>query len=129
MKPAVNQVELHPGNPSPKLVAYCQAEGIHVSGYSPLGSTESPFRRNETIKAVAEAHGKTPSQVLLMWGLQKGWSVLPKSVTPARIEENFDLDGWELTEEEMASIDAMPERFKICGDSWLPAKVFFGDGN
>lgn len=64
-----------------------------------------------------------------MWGLQKGWCVIPKSVNKERIEANFELDGWELMEEEMKAIDSLPERFKVCGDSWLPegVKVFFGD--
>ena len=59
--------------------------------------------------------------------LKKGWSVLPKSVTKSRIEGNFELDGWDLTDEEVAKIDAIPDRFKVCGDSWLPVKIFFGD--
>lgn len=50
MKPAVNQVKMYLGNPSPKLVAYYKAEEIYVSGYSPLGSTNSPLKGNETIK-------------------------------------------------------------------------------
>lgn len=64
-----------------------------------------------------------------MWGLQKGWSVIPKSVSKERIEANFELDNWELTDEEMKIIDSMPGRFKVCGDAWLPegVKVFFGD--
>ncbi|KAK4228595.1 hypothetical protein QBC38DRAFT_454184 [Podospora fimiseda] len=124
--PAVNQIELHPGNPSPKLVAYNTSKGIHSSGYSPLGSSDSPLYSNDTITEIAKAKGKTPQQILLAWGLQKGWSVLPKSVTPKRIEANFDLD-WSLTDEEVAKIDAIPDRFKVCGDSWLPVKVFFGD--
>lgn len=62
-----------------------------------------------------------------MWGLTKGWSVIPKSVTPARIEANFDLDGWDLTADEVAQIDSIPERFKVCDDKWLPVQVFFGD--
>ena len=65
--------------------------------------------------------------MLLVWGLQKGWSVLPKSVTKERIESNWELDGWELTEEEIAKIDGITERFKVCRDAWLPVKVFFGD--
>jgi len=125
--PAVNQIELHPANPSPKLVAYCNSKGIHCSGYSPLGSSNSPLYSNETLKSIAEAKNRTVAQVLLMWGLQKGWSVLPKSVNVDRIHANFDLDGWSLTDEEMAKIDAIPDRFKVCGDSWLPIKVFFGD--
>ncbi|KAK4109079.1 Aldo/keto reductase [Canariomyces notabilis] len=125
--PAVNQIELHPGNPSPKLVAYCKEKGIHCSGYSPLGSSESPLYSNETIASIAKAKNRSAQQVLLMWGLQKGWSVLPKSVTESRIKANFDLDGWSLTDEEVAKIDAIPDRFKVCGDAWLPVKVFFGD--
>ncbi|KAL2176919.1 Aldo/keto reductase-like protein [Thermothelomyces heterothallicus CBS 202.75] len=125
--PAVNQIELHPGNPSPKLVAYCAEKGIHCSGYSPLGSSDSPLYKNETIAAIAQAKNRTVQQVLLLWGLKKGWSVLPKSVNPDRIKANFDLDGWDLTDEEMAKIDAIPDRFKVCGDAWLPIKVFFGD--
>jgi glycerol 2-dehydrogenase (NADP+) len=62
-----------------------------------------------------------------MWGLTKGWSVIPKSVTPARIEANFDLDGWDLTADEVAQVDSIPERFKVCDDKWLPVQVFFGD--
>lgn len=108
-------------------MAYNKAKGIHVSGYSPLGSSDSPLNNDETIKSIAQAKGKSPAQVLLLWGLKKGWSVLPKSVTPSRIQANFDLDGWDLTDEEVARIDAIPHRFKVCGDSWLPVKVFFGD--
>ena len=125
--PAVNQIELHPGNPSPKLIAYNAQKGIHSSGYSPLGSTNSPLSNNETLEAIAKAKGRTPAQVLLVWGIQKGWSVLPKSVTESRIKANFDLDGWGLTDEEIAEIDAITVRFKVCGDSWLPVRVFFGD--
>lgn len=125
--PAVNQIELHPCNPSPKLVAYNTSKGIHSTGYSCLGSTDSPLYTNKQLLSIAEAKGKTPQQVLLLWGLQKGWSVIPKSVTPKRIDGNFELDGWELTDEEIKAIDGIQERFKVCGDAWLPVKVFFGD--
>lgn len=108
-------------------MAYNASKGIHTSAYSPLGSADSPLYSNETILSIAKAKGRTPQQVLLMWGLQQGFSVLPKSVTKERIEANYDLDGWELTDEEMAKISAIPERFKVCGDGWLPIKVFFGD--
>jgi glycerol 2-dehydrogenase (NADP+) len=125
--PAVNQIELHPNCPSPKLVQYCKDKGIHCTAYSCLGSTDSPLYKNDTLKKIAESKGKTVQQVLLMWGLQRGTSVIPKSVTASRIEANFEVDGWDLTDEEMKQIDAMPERFKVCGDAWLPVKVFFGD--
>ena len=64
-----------------------------------------------------------------MWGLQHGWSVIPKSVNKERIEKNFELDGWELTPEEVKTIDSMTSRFKVCDGTFLPegVKVFFGD--
>jgi len=125
--PAVNQIELHPNNPSPKLVAYNASKGIHTTGYSCLGSTNSPLYSNKQLKEIAEKKGKTVQQVLLIWGLQKGWSVIPKSVNADRIQKNFELDGWSLDDEEIKIMDNMPERFKVCGDAWLPIKVFFGD--
>ncbi|KAH7310547.1 NADP-dependent oxidoreductase domain-containing protein [Stachybotrys elegans] len=125
--PAVNQIELHPCNPSPKLVAYNTSKGIHSTGYSCLGSVDSPLSGHATVSQIAEAHGKTAQQVLLAWGLQKGWSVIPKSVTPERVEANFQLDGWELSAAEMQALDDIKERFKVCKDGWLPIKVFFGD--
>ncbi|KAL1879676.1 hypothetical protein VTK73DRAFT_6851 [Phialemonium thermophilum] len=125
--PAVNQVELHPGNPSPKLFNYCTSKGIHLSGYSPLGSAGSPLYSNETLNSIAKEKGRTVQQILLAWGIQKGWSVLPKSVNKSRIEANWQLDGWELSEEDIKKIDSIKERFKVCDDAWLPIKVFFGD--
>lgn len=65
--------------------------------------------------------------ISLMWGIQRGTSVIPKSVTASRIESNFELDGWELSQEEMDKLNNLPDRFKVCGDAWLPVKVFFGD--
>lgn len=98
-----------------------------MTGYSPLGSNDSPLYKNEILLDIAKAKGKSPQQVLLAWGIQKGWSVVPKSVTKSRIDSNFELDGWELTEDEIKKIDSIKERFKVCGDDWLPVKVFFGD--
>ena len=83
--------------------------------------------KDKTLAALAKKRGKTTAQVLLKWGVQKGWSVIPKSVTPSRVESNFEVDGWTLTAEEMAELDGLPDRFKVCGDAWLPVKVFFGD--
>lgn len=53
--------------------------------------------------------------------------MIPKSVTESRIQANFEVDGWELDDEEMKVISGLPERFKVCEDAWLPVKVFFGD--
>lgn len=129
--PAVNQIELHPCHPSPKLVAYNTSKGIHSTGYSCLGSTDSPLYTNSTLLKIAEKKGKTPQQVLLVWGLSKGWSVIPKSVTPKRIDANFELDGWGLTDDEIKAIDGISDRFKVCDGEFLPndlpMKIFPGD--
>ncbi|XP_058729217.1 NADPH-dependent aldo-keto reductase, chloroplastic-like [Vicia villosa] len=92
--PAVNQVELHPGWQQPKLHAFCASKGIHLSGYSPLGSPgalKGDILQKPVVKEVAEKLGKTPGQVALRWGLQAGHSVLPKSTNEARIKENLDV--------------------------------------
>lgn len=62
-----------------------------------------------------------------MWSLQRGTSIIPKSVTLGRIEANFQLDGWQLNEDEMQALDGVKTRFKVVQDSWMPIKVFFGD--
>ena len=117
--PAVNQIELHPNNPSPKLVEYCRSKGIHCTGYSCLGSTNSPLYKDPTVTLLGDKRGKTAAQILLHWGIQKGWSVIPKSVTKERIAANFDLDGWELSEKEMKELDDLSDRFKVCGDGYV----------
>lgn len=62
--PAVNQVELHPNNPSPKLIDYCKEKGIHCTAYSCLGSTNSPLQKDEALLKLAEEKGKSTSQIL-----------------------------------------------------------------
>ena len=126
--PAVDQIELHPNMPSPKTLEYCKSKGIHCTAYSCLGSTDSPLSKDETLLSVAKEVGKSPQQVLLMWGLQRDTSVIPKSVTPKRVIANYELDGWELSSEQMKKLSSIPDRFKVCGDGWLPVKVFFVSG-
>ena len=98
-----------------------------MTGYSCLGSTNSPLYKNKALLSIAESRGKTPQQVLLQWGILNGWDVIPKSVNKDRIAGNFDLDGWTLTEDELQQLSSLPERFKVGGEDWLPVKVFFGD--
>jgi glycerol 2-dehydrogenase (NADP+) len=126
--PAVNQIELHPNMPSHKTIAYMRSKGIHCTGYSCLGSTNSPLAKDETLLRIAKEVHKTPQQVLLQWGLSRGTSVIPKSVTANRIKENFEgLDGWSLSSEQVDALSAIPDRYKVCDQSWLPHKVFFNE--
>lgn len=110
--PAVNQIELHPNFQQPGQVALHRELGILTQAWSPIGGVYGwaggngtvPPLHNETIRAIAEAHGKTPAQVILRWHLQEGRSAVPKSVNPERIAENLDVFDFELTAGDMASI-------------------------
>lgn len=110
--PAVNQVELHPNFQQPDQVALHQELGILTQAWSPIGGVYGwagengavPPLQNATIAAIAEAHQKTPAQVILRWHLQEGRSAIPKSVKPGRIAENIDVFDFELTAEDLQSI-------------------------
>lgn len=104
--PAINQIELHPGLPQDELRAFHAEHGIATEAWSPLGQGES--LTDAAVVEVAAAHGVTPAQAILRWHLQLGNVVIPKSVTPARIAENFDVFGFTLSDDEVARISALP---------------------
>ncbi|EAT84941.1 hypothetical protein HBI56_077510 [Parastagonospora nodorum] len=97
--PAANQIENHPLLPQQEVVDFCKSKGIHITAYSPLGSTGSPLFKDEGILEVAKKHDVGPATVLLSYHLARGASVLAKSVTPSRIDENrklIQLDGTDM---------------------------------
>lgn len=117
IKPHVNQVEIHPFFTQCELRATHERLGIVTQAWSPIGgvmryftddpeAAQSPLS-HPVIAGLAEEHGRTPAQIILRWHLQHGFSAIPKSVRPARIAENFDVFGFELTADEMAAIDAL----------------------
>ncbi|KAI8980263.1 NADP-dependent oxidoreductase domain-containing protein [Pilobolus umbonatus] len=85
---AVNQIELHPYLPQEELVNYCQKHGIVVTAYPPLGCVNSPLLKDKT--TIADKYKVTPIQILISWGLQRNYSIVPKSANPSRIVSNFD---------------------------------------
>ncbi|KAF2500258.1 Aldo/keto reductase [Lophium mytilinum] len=97
VKPAVNQIEIHPFLPNGELVEWCLARNILPAAYSPLGSqdqvpnTGEKVRTNKELIETAEKQGATLAQCLLAWGLRRGYVVLPKSATPSRIESNLQV--------------------------------------
>lgn len=105
--PAVNQVELHPGFAQRELRAFHAEQGIATESWSPLG--QGAVMHDATLAGIAARHGKSAAQVTLRWHLQNGLIVIPKSVTPARIQANIDVFDFELSADEMADIDALPE--------------------
>ncbi|OCK75382.1 Aldo/keto reductase [Lepidopterella palustris CBS 459.81] len=89
--PAVNQIENHPYLPQQEIVDFCKGKGIHVTAYSPFGSTGSPMMKEEGVLEVAKKHSVQPGTVLLSYHTARGSSVLAKSVTPSRIDANRKL--------------------------------------
>jgi alcohol dehydrogenase (NADP+) len=99
VRPEVDQVELHPLLQQPELVKYCASQGIHMTAWAPLGSSDRPdfvkapdapvLLNNAVIKSIAQTRGCTAAQVLLAWHVQRGIAAIPKSVTPSRLRENL----------------------------------------
>ena len=112
--PAVNQIELHPYFQQPEADAFDTEHDILTQAWSPIGgitfyrdSGHTSALEDPVIGGVAQAHDKSPAQVMLRWGIQHGRSVIPKSTKPTRIAENIDVFDFELTSDEMAAIDAL----------------------
>ncbi|QDH80388.1 aldo/keto reductase [Echinicola soli] len=123
VKPEVNQVEMHPFLPQQGLVDFCKNEDIHLTAYAPLGAAyrtqgqggvDLPILlENEHVKDIANKLNASTAQVVLAWNLQRDIAVIPKSVTPSRIEENFKSNLLTLSQEEMDQLNQLegPYRF------------------
>jgi alcohol dehydrogenase (NADP+) len=139
--PAVNQIELHPYLQQDALVAACKELGVAVTAYSPLGSPDSAamlgrdddilLTKHPTIVQIAEAHGATPGQVLIAWALARGTSVIPKSVNPGRIAENWAARDLTLTLGDMTAIASLDRhqrmvdgRFWFIGETYSPQTLW-----
>ncbi|TGB02001.1 aldo/keto reductase [Halobacillus salinus] len=106
VKPAVNQVECHPYLAQNELKEFGRKHGIHIEAWSPL-MQGGEVLKDDVITSIAEKHEKTPAQVVIRWHLQSDAIVIPKSVTPHRIEENFDVFDFELSTEDMEAINRL----------------------
>lgn len=114
--PVINQVELHPIFQQKELQVYNRENNIVTQPWSPLGNGNVDLLNNEMLKAIAEKHHKTVAQVILRWHLQEGFVVIPKSVTPSRIEENFNVFDFELSEDEMNKVRSLDTNKRIFFD-------------
>jgi diketogulonate reductase-like aldo/keto reductase len=113
--PAVNQIELHPYFQQRAVQALHAEHGILTQAWSPIGGitfyreggAHTSTLQDPVIGGIAQAHAKSPAQVMLRWHLQQGRSAIPKSTKPHRIAENFDVFDFQLTADELAAIDAL----------------------
>ncbi|KAL4278729.1 hypothetical protein GQ457_03G007690 [Hibiscus cannabinus] len=135
--PAVNQVEFNPLWNQKKLREFCNANGILVIGYSPLGASgtlwgSNQVLENEVLKEIADTKGKTVAQICLRWAMEEGVGVIVKSFNGERMKQNLEIFDWSLSEEESKRIDRLPQsrgctgeflvdehgNFKTVGEFW-----------
>lgn len=123
IKPAVHQFEAHPAYVQKDVIEYCQNLEIFVQTYASLGEgalLETEFlKENPEFNLLAEKYNCTVPQILLKWPLQHGWGIIPKSINPARIQENIDLNHFEISEDDMMILNNFNEKlfFKKCWNS------------
>lgn len=128
IRPAVLQVELHPYLTQDKLLQYCRNESLAVTGFSPLGpesyfslgmaQPEESLFKHPVIGMISQHHNKTPAQICLRWGIQRGAAVVPKAATEAHLLENIQIHDFTLSDDEMAAISSLNRnrRFNDPGD-------------
>lgn len=121
VRPAVNQVECHPLWQQKKLAPFLKNENIHLSAYSPIGSSNSPFAKINvlelpTVTKLAEKYGKTPAQIALRWNLHQGHSVLPKSTHADRIASNIELFDFKISDDDLQEFDKIEQHRLMRGD-------------
>ena len=116
--PVVNQIELHPLLNQAALRAVNAERDVVTEAYSPLGVGQ--LLGNPAVASVAQAHGKSPAQALIRWSIQLGNVVIPRSASPERIKENLDVFDFELTDDEMATLNGLDDgtRFRPNPDTY-----------
>ncbi|HEX8665197.1 MAG TPA: aldo/keto reductase [Beijerinckiaceae bacterium] len=115
----VNQCEYHPYLDQGAVLAACRRHGVAFVSYCPLGKAQ--VLSEPAVRTVAQAHGRTPAQVVLCWHLQQGVAAIPKSGNPRRIAENFSVSGFTLSDDEMARISGLARRGgRMVSPSWSP---------
>lgn len=127
--PEMNQIELHPYLQQPEMLDFCDAAGVHLTAYSPLGSSDRPeamkienepsLMSDPTVHEIADRHDASPAQVLISWALHRGTAVIPKSVTPAHIKDNRAAAELALTDADMDALAELDRGFRyVNGAGW-----------
>ncbi len=128
-RPEMNQIELHPYLQQPEMLDFCDDAGVHLTAYSPLGSSDRPeamkvedepsLMSDAVVHEIAERHDASPAQVLISWAIHRGTAVIPKSVTPAHIEDNLAAAELALTDADMDALAELDRGFRyVSGAGW-----------
>ncbi|MCW5208172.1 aldo/keto reductase [Desulfobulbus sp. US1] len=129
VRPEMNQIELHPYLQQPEMLDFCRKNKVHMTAYSPLGSPDRPpaLKENDepvlleeaVVRRIAELHGCTSAQVLINWAVERETAVIPKSINPARLQENLSAAFLGLSPEDMVDItDLDRQRRYVSGAFW-----------
>lgn len=116
VKPAVNQVEFHPYLLQPELLQYCKEKNIQLEAWSPL--MQGNIVDVKVVKDLSKKYDKTPAQIVLRWDLQHGVVTIPKSVKPHRIEENSQIFDFEISDEDMKTLDKLDQNKRFGPDPY-----------
>lgn len=114
IKPVINQIECHPYLTQKELRTYLEAQKIGAQSWSPLMNGQ--ILEDEVVKEIANELGKTPAQVIIRWNIDENIVVIPKSVTPSRIEENLNVFDFELSEDQLSRLNALNKDERIGPD-------------
>jgi alcohol dehydrogenase (NADP+) len=129
IKPAVNQIECHPYLLQNELAKFCKNQNIHITAYSPLGSSDRPqglkkenelsLLNNDAILKIASKNNATPAQILIAWQIHRGNSVIPKSTNEKRIIENLMSQNVKLSSEDIKTINLLDQNYRyLDGSFW-----------
>ena len=110
VKPAINQIEIHPHHQQNVQLEWANKYGIQLEAWAPFGEGRGGMFELPELKAIGDKYGKTPAQVILRWHLQRGVVVIPKSTHIERMEENFNVFDFELTDEDMSVIATLDKK-------------------
>ncbi len=118
--PAVNQIEVHPYNAQTRMIEFCRFHNIAVTGYSPLANPTRAKEHNQTILleepqvvAIGKNHSKSPAQIVLRWAIQRNTIVIPKSLSPDNLKQNIDIYDFELSTEEMDTLNKLDKKMRV----------------
>jgi D-xylose reductase len=134
IRPAVHQMEMHPYLAQPRQLRFCAEEKIAVTAFSPLGapsyiplgmaSAEESVLADPVVTGIAAAHRRSPAQIALRWGVQRGCAVIPKTRTPSRLAENLALFDFQLSTAEMAALDGLDRHRRYNDPGMFCEKAF-----
>ncbi|MGN1313953.1 MAG: aldo/keto reductase [Lachnospiraceae bacterium] len=113
VKPYINQIERHPMFQQREIVEFCNANGIRIMSYSPVARQNGKLHDQEILKMLAEKYGKSINQIILNWNVVKGTLPIPASKSEKHIKENIDIFDFDMTDEEIAQIDALEANMRI----------------